>query len=174
VGLIIASDSLRPSKWLRLLTGRYRPKHCHAAKAIWWGDSLWCIQQTSNPLQHFVRLSGYVAKYPGKIDLYKLRYEADRRYHRDAAVEKHKDLCLRPYGWRNIVKLIPYHLPLIRRLLPGDTQETGDTWPLDCSGTCSRSDRAGGVDPRPDLADWATEPESLAASPCYKYVCTLT
>ena len=83
-------------------------------------------------------------------------------------------LCLMPYGWRCIVRLIPYHLRIFRWFLPTDRDDLRQSrWPLNCSGQCSVSDRAGGIDPCPNLADWATEPNDLTHSPFYKYVGTL-
>jgi hypothetical protein len=173
-GWLIAVGTVNPMAWVRVLMGWQRPRHCHAARAIWWRRSLWAVQQTANPYRHLERLSGVVRRWPGVIDVYQLRPRYEKKYDRIRACEVHKSICLKHYGWYNLLRLVPRHLPLLRRLLPRDgNDQERSKWPPFCSMACSMSDRAGGIDPCPNLADRETEPHDLAESPCYAYRLTL-
>jgi len=124
--------------------------------------------------KHLERLSQLVRRYPGVIDVYQLKdgYKAD--YDRDLAIETHKSICMRPYGWWNLLRLVPRHFILLRRLFPKDTDDQGKSrMPPFCSMAYSMSDRAGGIDPCPNLADRETEPCDLAESPYYRKAFTL-
>ena len=174
-GVLIALGSVPFREWFSVLLGKRPLPHSHAARAIWWGDSLWAVQQISNPYQHLQRLSMLAEKYPGVIDVFQLRRRYETKYDRTKAVETHKDICLRPYGWWNLLRLVPRHLPFIRRLLPQDKDDYGKTsFPPFCSMAYSMSDRAGGIDPCPNLPDRDTEPHHLAKSPFYRLAFTLS
>ena len=173
VGWLISIGSLLPRAWVAAFGGRTLPNHCHAAKAIWWGDSLWVVQQTRNPYEHFQRLSLLVQQYPGKIDVYTLRAAYSKALQRRVMVESQKDFCLKPYGWRNLLLVIPRHIPLVRRLFPTEGEATQSKWPPFCSMAVVLADRAGGVDSAPGLAARLVEPEDLAQSPVYRYAYTL-
>lgn len=174
-GWIISIGTLDPRRWVSIFFHGAQPRHSHAARAIWWGNSLWVVQQVSNPYKHLERLSDLVRRYPGKIDVYGRNFPWRCNFRRERANEVHKTVCLRPYGFWNCWRLIPRHLPLVRRLMPIDANDKRLSWfPPFCSMAVSMSERAGGVDPCPGRADRDTEPHHLAESPVYYKKFTLT
>lgn len=174
IGKIISLGEIRYREWIPTLFGYKQWAPCHISRAIWWDKSLWTVQQTANPYKHLIRLSECVYKHPGNIDLYILRDQYKEHYSLVTTLETHKTICLRPYGWRNLLSVIPRHLLGLRKILSKNLNDKFvTTRPPFCSMAFAMSDRAGGIDPCPNLADSETEPIDLANSHCYEYICTL-
>ena len=167
-GWLISVGTLNPWRWIEIFYCGLHPQHSHVARAIWWGKSLWAVQQISNPYKHLERMSELAQRFPGCIDVYGRNFPWRCNFHAAKACEAHKSLCFRRYGWFNVLRLLPRHLPLIRRLMATDTDDQRTSWwPPFCSMAFSMSERVGGVDPCPSRADRDTEPHHLAESPVY-------
>jgi hypothetical protein len=79
------------------------------------------------------------------------------------------------YGYRAVAVASLLHLPLLRVFARADLDDSAvPARPPFCSQACALSDRLGGVDPVPHLADHMTLPADLARSPFYRYLFTLT
>lgn len=150
--------------------------HCHVAKVAWWGDEPFCIEVREWYGGRAVTLASQVAKYPGRIDLFrtnpKLRWP---HYNRLAAVRYMRRLAGCDYGYASVATAALLHLPVARLLArPTLDDRQIEQRPPFCSQAVVMADRlAGGVDPVPHLADRLTEPADLAQSPFYEYVLTL-
>lgn len=153
-----------------------RGVHSHAAKAMWWGDDLFCVEVREWHGGRAVTLSSQVAKYPGRVDVYEVNPENRwPEYDLDAACRYMRRMSGSGYGYWGIVSVATLHLPFVRFLTrPNmDDRDLGKRPPF-CSQACSMADRIGGkVDPVRHLADAATEPADLARSPFYRYRFTL-
>jgi hypothetical protein len=153
-----------------------RGEHCHAAKAAWWGNDLFCLEVTGWFGGRAVTLSSQVAQKPGRIEVYEVN-PGNRwpQYDRVAAVRFMRRLCGCPYGYGGLLAAALLHLPLVRWLVRPDLDDAAcDRRPPFCSQACAMADRiGGGVDPVPHLADRLTEPADLARSSFYQYRFTL-
>ena len=153
-----------------------RGDHCHAAKAAWWGNDLFCLEV----LQWFggraVTLSSQVEGWPGRIDVYQAN--PDNRwpqYDRGGAVRLMRRLCGCPYGYVALAGTALLHMPIVRWFMRPNLEDEGPCRrPPFRSQACSMADRlGGGVDPVEHLPDRLTEPADLARSPFYQYRFTL-
>jgi hypothetical protein len=153
-----------------------RGEHCHAAKAAWWGNDLFCLEVRQWVGGRAVTLSSLVARWPGKIDVYQANPDHRwLRYDRAGAVRLMRRLCGCQYGYAALAKTAVLHAPLVRWFVaPKLDREAPDGTPPFCSQACSMADRlGGGVDPVEHLPDYLTEPADLARSPFYRYRFTL-
>lgn len=153
-----------------------RGEHCHAAKAAWWGNDLFCLEVRQWFGGRAVTLSSQVARWPGRIDVFQANPDNRwPRYDRAGAVRFMRRLCGCPYGWAALLGTAVLHLPLVRWFVrPRLGDEACGTQPPFCSQACSMADRlGGGVDPVEHLPDRLTEPADLARSPFYRYRFTL-
>ncbi len=153
-----------------------RGHHCHAAKAAWWGDDLFCLEVLQWIGGRAVTLSSQVHSWPGQDDGYEGK--PDTRwpdYDRQRAVGLMKRLCGCDYGYRGVAMAALLHLPVVRWFVrPSVDDDMPNRRPPYCSQACVMADRLGGrVDPVPHLSDRLTEPADLARSPFYRYRFTL-
>jgi len=145
-----------------------RSPFTHAGMAVWWGDDLMCVHTVQGRGGVVDHLSELVAKYPGKIAVYRVCEAARRRYSRAKAVAEMKRIIGLPYGWPAILTAACLHLPIVRWFVrPLRSDEANGGLPF-CSAAVSRASRAGGLDPVPNLADKFTEPGDLARSAAMK------
>ncbi|TWT85574.1 hypothetical protein Pla123a_03810 [Posidoniimonas polymericola] len=158
-----------------------RGEHAHAAKAVRWGDDLYCVEVREWHGGRAVTLASQVGRYPGRIDVFAANPR--RRwpeYDRAAAARYMRRLAGCDYGYAAVLRAALLHLPVVRALVRPQTEDdaakddASDQRPPFCSQACAMADRvAGGVDPTPHLADRLTEPADLARSPFYEYRFTL-
>jgi hypothetical protein len=149
-----------------------RSEYVHAAMAGWWKDRLMCVEMTSSGGRAQL-LSNLVEQWPGAIDVYRANV-LHRRFSRERALRVMIGITGKRYGWINLFFAALLHLPVVRFFVrPAMDDAETDTRPPFCSQAVSMADRAGGVDPVPNLADRMTEPGDLARSPFYEYVFTL-
>lgn len=153
-----------------------RGEHCHAALAGWWHDTLCCLEVRGGYGGRVVTLASQVRRYPGRIDVFQA--DPDHRwpeFDRRQTVQVMLQFAGERYGFRNLLRVAMFHLPLVRMLCRANTDDGRP--PLSapfCSQACVTATRlGGGVDPVPQLADEATEPADLARSPFYRYRVTL-
>ncbi len=160
----------------RLIGTLGRSEYTHAARAVWWGDLLFCCEVRELRGGRAVTLASQVEKYPGRIDVFETN--PSRRWHdydRRGSVHYMRRLAGCDYGYFGVLKAALRHLPLWRFLVRPDMNDQERTsQPPFCSQACAMADRiGGGVDPVPHLADRVTEPADLARSPFYRYRFTL-
>jgi hypothetical protein len=153
-----------------------RGLHSHAAKAVWWGDDLFCVEVREWHGGRAVTLASQVQKFPRRIDVFHSN-PANRwpEYDRTRATTMIRRLAGCDYGYAAVLAAAMLHLPFIRMTIRANTEDHAiDHRPPFCSQACAMTDRAGGgVDPVPHLADRLTEPSDLARSPFYQYAFTL-
>jgi hypothetical protein len=153
-----------------------RGEHCHAAKAAWWGDDLFCLEVQWLQGGRAVTLASQVEQYPGRIDVFQTN-PRNRwpHYDRAGAVRFMRRLCGCNYGYLGLLTASFLHMPIVRWFIRPDMDDAAvERRPPFCSQACAMADRiGGGVDPVPHLADRLTEPADLARSPFYKYRFTL-
>ncbi len=153
-----------------------RGDHSHAAKAAWWGDSLFVLEVRELHGGRAVTLSSQVERYPGRIDVYRTNPQNRwPEYDAAGATSVMRRLAGCRYGYAGVASAALLHLPVVRWFVAADVYD-GDPprRPPFCSQACAISDRVGGgVDPVPHLADRLTLPADLARSPFYRYLFTL-
>ena len=152
-----------------------RGEHSHAAKAAWWNDDLFLLEVRALG-GRAVTLSSQVERYPGRIDVFETNPDGRwTQYDRSAAVRFMKRFAGCRYGWVNLVLAALLHLPVVRLLVPADTDDSALSHrPPFCSQAVAMAERlGGGVNPVQRLADRLTEPCDLARSPFYRYRFTL-
>ena len=160
----------------RLIGVAGRSEYTHAARAIWWGDMLFCCEVRERKGGRAVTLESQVRKYPGAIDVFETNPgKRWLEYDRAGALRYMRRLAGCDYGYFGVLKAALRHLPLWRFLVRPDMNDQKITSrPSFCSQACAMADRIGGrVDPVPHLADRVTEPADLARSPFYSYRFTL-
>ncbi len=160
----------------RLIGVAGRSEYTHAARAVWWGDLLFCCEVRELKGGRAVTLESQVRKCPGAIDVFETNPQHRwREYDRRGAVRYMRRLAGCDYGYVGVLKAALRHLPLCRCLVRPDMNDKRQTsQPPYCSQACAMADRLGGrVDPVPHLADRLTEPADLARSPFYRYRFTL-
>lgn len=160
----------------RLIGVAGRSAYTHAARAIWWGDILFCCEVRELKGGRAVTLESQVRKYPGLIDVFETNPgERWPEYDRAGALDYIRRLAGCDYGYFGVLTAALWHLPLWRCLVRPDMNDQKVTSrPPFCSQACVMADRIGGrVDPVPHLADRVTEPADLARSPFYRYRFTL-
>ena len=160
----------------RLITTAGRTRYTHAARAVWWGDDLFCCEVRELHGGRAVTLASQAVRCPGRIDVFETN--PDNRwpgYDRAGAVRTMRRLAGCDYGYLGVLRAAVLHLPVWRFLWSPDTcDERSSDRPPFCSQACVMADRlGGGVDPVPHLADRLTEPGDLARSPFYRYRFTL-
>ncbi len=160
----------------RMIGAAGRSDYSHAARAVWWGDLLFCCEVRELKGGRAVTLESQVRKYPGMIDVFETNPSRRwRNYDRRGAVRYTRRLAGCDYGYRGVLTAALVHLPLWRFLIRPDMNDQKITsQPPFCSQACAMADRiGGGIDPVPHLADRVTEPADLARSPFYRYRFTL-
>lgn len=153
-----------------------RGVHSHAAKAIWWRDTLFCVEVREWCGGRAVTLASQVRRRPRAIDVYAANpNERWPEYDRRAAARYMRGLAGCDYGYASVLQAALLHLPVLRTLVFAEVDDAAtDRRPPFCSQACAMADRlGGGVDPTPQLADRLTEPADLARSPFYQYRFTL-
>jgi len=160
--------------WLIGIAGR--SAYTHAAKAVWWGDLLFCCEVRELKGGRAVTLESQVRKHAGLIDVFETNPSNRwKEYDRRGAIQTMRRLAGCDYGYFGVLQAALRHLPLWRFLVRPDMDDMRITnQPPFCSEACAMADRIGGrVDPVPHLADRVTEPADLARSPFYRYLFTL-
>ena len=160
----------------RLIGVAGRSEFTHAARAIWWGDTLFCCEVRELKGGRAVTLESQVQRFPGAIDVFETN--PDRRwqeYDLAGSLRFTRRLAGCDYGYLGVLKAALRHLPLWRFLVRPDTNDQQFTSrPPFCSQAVAMAERIGGqIDPVPHLADRVTEPADLARSPFYRYRFTL-
>lgn len=151
-----------------------RGVHSHAAMAAWWGPELMCLEMLQFRDGRAVTLRSQVERWPGRWDVFESNPEDRYCFDRSQAVRTMRQFAGTPYGWWNVARAGFLHLPVVRLLVPAETDDTANgTYPPFCSQAVSRAVRDGGVDPVPNLADRLTEPADLARSSFFRYRFTL-
>ena len=161
----------RGGRFARLIAVAGRSGYVHAAMAGWWKDRLMCVEMTAGGGRAQL-LSNLVRRWPGAIDVYRANV-GRRRFSRKAALGAMIDITGRRYGWGNLLRAAFLHLPVFRFLVAPETDDAAGGGVPFCSQAVATADRAGGVDPVPNLADRLTEPGDLARSKFYAYRFTL-
>ena len=160
----------------RLISVAGRSEYTHAARAAWWGASLFCLEVRELKGGRAVTLASQVRRFPGAIDVFEVNPQRRwRNYDRAGAVQFMRQLAGCDYGYWGVGQAALRHLPLWRFLLSpeSDDNRMGNQPPF-CSHACAAADRiGGGVDPVPHLSDRLTEPGDLARSSFYRYRFTL-
>jgi len=149
--------------------------HSHAGMAAWWNGCLMLIESTW-PRARAITLENAVARYPGRIDVYRANPGGRwKQFDREATVAAMRSLCGRRYPLLSLLRVALYHLPFARFLFrPGTDDAREDDWRKICSQSQAWATRTGGgVDPVENLEDRSTEPADLARSPFYAYQFTL-
>jgi hypothetical protein len=160
----------------RLIGTAGRSRYTHAAKAVWWGNELFCCEVRELHGGRAVTLESQVRRYPGQIDVFDR--DPDYRwpeYDDDRAIQFMQRLAGCDYGYAGLLKAAVLHVPFWRLLVKPELDDSAiANHPPFCSHACAMADRlGGGVDPVPHLADRITEPGDLARSPFYRYRFTL-
>lgn len=158
-----------------------RGEHSHAAAAVQWrGGELMAVEMDIHG-GHAVTLASQVKRYPGRIDLYRVKSDPYQNspFDRQAAAVAMIRKCGNAYGWLGIFLSLLIHLPIIRLITRPSLAQAADgdhpTRPEFCSQAISHAHAAGGgIDPVPGLAHRHTEPADLARSAAYEYAATLT
>lgn len=160
----------------RLIGVAGRSEYTHAARAVWWGNDLFCCEVRELRGGRAVTLASQVRRHPGAIDVFEVNPGGRwREFSRRGAVRYIRRLAGCDYGYRGVWRAALRHLPLWRFLVRPDLDDrrVAEEPPF-CSQACAMADRiGGGVDPVPHLADRLTEPADLARSPFYRYRFTL-
>ena len=76
-----------------------RSEYSHAAKAIWWGDDLFCVEVREWHGGRAVTLASQIKKFPGHIDIYRFRDDRFPGYSRSGAAEFMRRLAGCAYGY---------------------------------------------------------------------------
>jgi hypothetical protein len=161
----------------RLIGVAGRSRYTHAARAIWWGDMLFCCEVRELKGGRAVTLESQVRRHPGAIDVFETNpHRRWVEYDLAGSLRYTRRLAGCDYGYLGVLKAALRHLPVWRCLVRPDTQDKNITSrPPFCSQAVAMADRLGGqVDPVPHLADRVTEPADLARSPFYRYRFTLS
>lgn len=137
----------------------------HAGKLAWWRGRLMALETKQWIGGRAVHFSTVVEAARGPILIRRIRREG---YDRIAAVKAMIDMTGKKYGWGNLLKASLLHMPFVRFLVTPDTDDKANGSLPFCSQAVSRADRAGGVDPVPNLSDRLTEPGDLARSAAYQ------
>ena len=162
----------RRSRLARLIAVAGRSPYVHAAMAGWWNGRLMCVEMTNGGGRAQL-LSNIIKRWPGAIDVYRAN-AVRRRFSRERALRAMIGITGKRYGWWNLFRAALLHVPVLRFLVPPEVNDRdASDWPPFCSQAVATADRAGGVDPVPNLADRLTEPGDLARSPFYAYRFTL-
>ena len=157
----------------RLIAKSSRSPYAHAAMAAWWGRVLMVLEMLQFSGGRAVTLSSQVQGWPGQWDLYRTNPGGRFEFDRSASVAAMLRLTGTPYGWGSLLRVGWRRLPIVRLLVRPPDDDAADGRPPHCSAAVARACRAGGVDPTPNLADWATDPADLSRSPFFEYQCTL-
>lgn len=160
----------------RLIGVAGRSEYSHAARAVWWGNDLFCCEVRELRGGRAVTLESQVQRFPGLIDVFEVNPSARwREYDRRGAVRFMRRLAGCDYGYLGVLQAALRHLPLWRFLVSPDSDDKrAPDQPPFCSQASTMADRiGGGVDPVPHLADRLTEPADLARSPFFRYRFTL-
>lgn len=160
----------------RLIRIAGRSEYTHAARAVWWGDTLFCCEVRELQGGRAVTLESQVARLPGSIDVFETNPgDRWRGYDQPGAVRYIRRLAGCDYGYFGVLLAALRHLPMWRLWVRPDMDDLKITSrPPFCSEACALADRVGGgIDPVPHLADRVTEPADLARSPFYRYRFTL-
>ncbi|WP_321377052.1 hypothetical protein [Trichococcus shcherbakoviae] len=119
-------------------------------------------------------LAEQVRRYPGSIDVYRLR-DTVGGFHRDGSIREMMHIIRHQYGWLSLAKISMIHLAGIRWLARASENDREESmYPPFCSEAIARSYRiGGGIDLVPNLADAYTEPGDLARSGKLRFVGTI-
>jgi hypothetical protein len=160
----------------RLISAAGRSDYTHAARAVWWGNDLFCCEVRELKGGRAVSLESQIERFPGAIDVFEANPSNRwREFNRYGAVRYMRRLAGCDYGYRGVWLAALRRLPIWRFWVSADSDDRRvANQPPFCSQACAMADRiGGGVDPVPHLADRMTEPADLARSPFYRYRFTL-
>lgn len=158
----------------RLIAVAGRAPWTHAAKLWVCGDTPLVLEVREWYGGRIVTLESQVARYPGRIDVFRLRPGVAPSYDIEQALDTMRRLAGKPYGYWSVLRAALMHLLLVRMIVPPDLNDAANgDGPVFCSQAVALADRAAGYDPVPNLADRLTSPADLAHSYLYEYRCTL-
>ena len=140
--------------------------YSHAAIAAYWDDKLMLLQAEAFGIQA-VPLRATVAKYPGRVDWYRLQPEYRAKLNVDAMLKTAKKHLGDEFGYLQVARAIGYRVFGIGR--PKDAKHPHAMF---CSEYVSCCFRAGGVT-FGDYPDIDTFPETIALSPQVMYLGTI-
>ena len=150
-----------------------RGKHSHAALFAWWNDEPFCVEVLQGVGGRAVHLAPLVQKYPGQYEIFQADPDARwGNFDREGTVRAMCRLTGCHYGYHSVLRTAILHLPLIRLLVPAETDDSthSESARPFCSQAVTMACRLGGnVDPVPQLADRCTEPSDLARSPFFRF-----
>lgn len=156
-----------------------RSRYSHTAMAIQLNGSFYCAEVREFHGGRITNLKGQIAKYPGRIDVYRPARKLEVplpdgtykvvRFDAEKASEIMRSFANpAEYGYWKVLKASCYHLPLIRIFIgllgKFDGIDKIDGPPF-CAEAYSHAIRESFVDPVPNLADRLTEPGDLTRSP---------
>ena len=158
----------------RLIAGGGRGEWSHASRAAWNGPVIDCLEMLQFRGGHVFPLADYVAKYPRRIDVFwpcqAVAAACGCAWSADVAMtEMRRIVGTHPYGWRNIFRAARWHYPILRLFGKPPTDDAANGSAPHCAMASVLADKAGGFDPCPLLADYATEPNDLARSLFYAH-----
>jgi hypothetical protein len=158
----------------RVIAQLGRGIYSHAGLAAWRDGSLVSIDATQFHGVRQVQLAEHVDRWPGRIDVYRSNPCCRWPFDRQAAVARMAGFLGSRYGWPSFWRAALWHVPFVRLWVAPevDDESNGSLAPV-CSQAVAIAIRAGGVDPVPRLPDRLTEPNDLARSMFFDYVCTL-
>jgi hypothetical protein len=158
----------------RLIAACGRGIYSHAAMAAWIDGDLVSLETVQFRGARARRLADQVARHPGRIDLYRTNAAYLWDFDPSAAVDRMRAFLGCDYGWWSLWRAGLWHLPFVRLFVRPELDDEANGSPVPfCSQAVSIAYRAGGVDPVPRLADRLTEPQDLARSLFFDYLCTL-
>jgi hypothetical protein len=148
-----------------------RSPYKHAGKVVRWYSRLMAVDTIQGVGGRAISLSRLVAENPGRVLIRRIR---DPKYDRVAACKAMIGNIDRPYGSSGLVRAATVHIPFWRFWAKADTDDQSNGSDPFCSQAVAAADRAGGVDPVPNLADGYTEPGDIARSAAYSDLFILT
>lgn len=190
----------RSKGWISSLIRKAgRTEYSHAAKAVWWGDLLFCCEVRELKGGRAVTLESQVKRFPGQIDVFGVAPFYRKHFDLIGSASYMKSFAGCDYGYWSLLKASFLHLPFIRfftnaaydienyvagaenghrmQTVKKATQSRSEAMQHQpyCSQAVALADRlGGGVDPVPLLADRLTEPGDLSRSHLYEYKFTLS
>ncbi len=163
--------------WRRygIISALGRSLYSHVALAAWWDDELMVLEIREWVGGRAVTLRSQVAKYPGRIDHFRV---LGQEYDREGAVRRMRGKAGKPYNYVGILCAAAVHTPVVRLFVRPNMRDNGghsEPWlPEFCSEAVGDAARVGGkVDFVRRLNDAWTEPGDFARSYGLAYNCTL-
>jgi hypothetical protein len=149
-----------------------RSRYTHAGMAAWAGGRLLVLQSTAWGSRK-PALSALVRRYPGSIDVYRIR--PGIQFAANNVAQVMLESVRHSYGWYSLSKVVLCHIAGLRWLVRTDENDdaVSDHKPF-CSEAVARAYRLGSrLDLVPNCADAYTTPGDLARSALLRYEFTL-